>query len=103
MSNTVRLTLNGSIRRIQTEKYKFLHQAFGLISLEYYALNDSHRIVRHLSNLIHHTNLTKEHLKYEISLTLRNMAKNLVDSDAIELINMAMAAGYHTHTNSFFN
>ena len=31
------------------------------------------------------------------------MAKNLVDSDAIELINMAMAAGYHTHTNSFFN
>ena len=41
------------------------------------------------ANLIHHTNLTKDHLKYEISLTLRNMAKNLIDSHAIELINMA--------------
>ena len=65
-------------------------QAFGLISLDYYAPIESAQIVHHLSNLIHLTNYSKEQLKYEISLTLRNMHKNLLDSDAIHLVNMAM-------------
>ena len=43
--------------------FLFNLEAFGLISLDNFSLVDSNRIIRHLSNLIHHTNLTKDQLK----------------------------------------
>ena len=50
----------------------FNQKAFGLISLENFSLTDSNRIIRHLSNLIHHTNLTKEQLKVFILISFQN-------------------------------
>ena len=77
------------------------HQAFGLLTLEYYSHHESLLIVKyfvkgslpivfsfsHMASLLHAENLPKSRLAAELSLTMRTMRKNLSPPVAIEAVN----------------